>query len=119
MKRALAAGLIGLALAGPAAAHDPVPPLAASLFEGLVRDSDVDLVFDYLRESARAALRGREAPPPDALNQRAEQVTEELKRRGETAVRILLDALERSVRDSIREQPPRPQRPTHRTHNWI
>ena len=120
MKRALAAALIGLALSGAAAAHEPAPLSPEFFFEGLVRDSDVDLVFDYLRESARAAFRGREAPPPpDAFNQRAGEVTQELKRRGETAVRILLDALEKNIRDGIREQPPRPQRPTHRTNNWI
>jgi hypothetical protein len=120
MRRALAAVLLGLALSGPAAARDPVPLSPELLFEGLVRESDVDLVFDYLRESARAAFRGREAPPPpDALTQRAGEMAGEFRRRGDAAVRIFIDAIEKNVREGIREQQPRPQRPSHRTNNWI
>jgi len=110
VRRIVVAMALGVALCGPAAAHES-PPLGADLFGGIVRDSDVDLVFDYLRESTRAALEGREAPVPDALSSRAEQMAEEVRRRGGVAARVFIEVIERSVRDAMRDGPQAPHLP--------
>jgi hypothetical protein len=111
MKTAALTLTLLMGLCGSAAAHEPLPPLGAYLFGGVVRESDVDLLFDWLRESARAAVEGREAPPPDALVSRAEQIGDEVKRRGGIAARIFIDVIERSVREAMRERPAPPQLP--------
>ena len=107
MRRTLIALSLGFALSVPAYAHERTPPLGEYLFGGIVQERDVDLLFDYLRDAARAAIDGREAPPPDVLTQRAEQMTEEVKRRGGIAARIFIDIIERSVREGMRGNEPR------------
>jgi hypothetical protein len=100
-----------------APADDPVGVAAESFMRGLVQEEDVGLVFGYLREALAAAAAGREAPPPDRVMQRAEAIQQEAARRGVIAGRVLLDALEQSVRDMVRNipraydtprEPPRP-----------
>ena len=94
MRRMLAAALISLSLCAPAHAEP--------FIGGVVKDSDVALVFDFLREAMSAAFQGREVSPPDALIQRAEVIAEAAKRHGEAAARAALDAIEREVRESMR-----------------
>jgi hypothetical protein len=94
MRHFAAAALTSLLLCAPAHAE----PLAG----GLVKESDVGLVFDYLREAMLGAFRGREVAPPDAIKRRAEAIAEEAKRRGEIAARGALDAIEREIRESMR-----------------
>jgi len=100
--------LLGFALAAPAYAErseDRLGPIAESFLGGLVNEQDLALVFDYLRESMGATLQGQEAPPPsDRLVQRAEVLKEEAARRGAVAARALLDEIERSIRESLRER---------------
>ena len=105
MRKCVVGGLAALALATPAVAHEPLPPPADYLFGGIVREADIDLAFDYLRESARAAFHGREAPPPDALADRAGQMADEVARRGGIAARIFIDAIEKSIREGMRDLP--------------
>ena len=105
MRKSVIAVFAALVLSGPAAAHEPLPPLGDYLFGGIVRESDIDLAFDWLRESARAAFHGREAPPPDALADRAGQMADEVARRGGVAARIFIDAIEKSVREGMRDLP--------------
>ena len=104
MKRVIVAGLLGVTCAS-VYAHDPRYPMPESIFGGIVQERDVGLVFGYLRESLSAAIEGREAAPPDELARRAESIGEELKRRGAAAARDVLDTIERSVREGVREQP--------------
>ncbi|MGZ8228668.1 MAG: hypothetical protein ACXW2A_03175 [Burkholderiales bacterium] len=98
---------------GPRADEAPLPP---SIFSNLVQEEDVALAFGYLRESLDAALAGREPPPPDALRRRAEVIGEELKRRGASTARSVLDAIEAILRERVTE-PPRlpPSSPLQKT----
>jgi hypothetical protein len=118
MRRILIAGLTALALSASTAAagdRDSSPPPVEGYFAGIVQERDVALVFDYLRDALSAAVEGREPPPADQLVQRAEVIGEEVKRRGAAAARSILDAIEESVREGMREprRPPivRPQQP--------
>ena len=100
MRQMAIAALVSLSLCAPAHAEP--------FIGGVVKDSDIALVFDYLREAMSAALHGRQVEPPEALVQRAEAIAEEAKRHGEIAARSALDAIEREIRESMRA--PRPQR---------
>ena len=101
--RHIAAALISVSLCVSAhAADDPVDAAIGSFLHGLVSESDVGLVFGYLREAFDGALQGREVAPPHALTQRAEAIADEAKRRGAAVGHTLLDAIERSIRESIK-----------------
>ena len=76
--------------------------VSAALLPGF-NESDVALVFSYLREAIAAAVVGREARPPEALEQRAAAIGEELKRRGVLAGQALIDEIERRLREEVRE----------------
>jgi hypothetical protein len=106
MRRHIAATLISLSLCASAhAADDPLGAAVGAIAQGLVQESDVGLVFDYLREAFDGALQGREVSPPEALARRAEAIAEEAKHRGALAGRALIDAIERSIRESMRTPP--------------
>ena len=81
---------------------DPDRPL-----HGIVRPDDVGAVFDYLRDAYGAALEGREAPRSEALEKRADAIGEELKLRGRVAGVLLLNALEKQLKEVLREPPAR------------
>ena len=97
--RIAAAALIGIALIAPAHAAEP-------FIGGVVKESDVTLLFDYLRDAMSAAFQGREAAPPEALARRAEEIAVEARRHGEIAARAALDAIEHDLREAMR----RPER---------
>ncbi len=73
----------------------------------VIRNSDVDLVFSYLREALRAAAEGRDAPPSGALEQRGAEIADTLKRRsveiGQTLLNEAEREAERNARDALRE----------------
>lgn len=102
---------LGAVLSMPALADDRNPlaglePLLAPqvLFGGLVTEDDVTLLFAHLRAAMRAAAEGREPPPPPAaLNRRIETAGEELRARGTLVGLALSVAMERVVRDAVRE----------------
>jgi hypothetical protein len=100
MRRIAAAALVSLSLS--------TPTYAEPFIGGVVKDSDVTLLFDYLREAMSAAFQGREAAPPEALVKRAETIAEEAKRHGEIAARAAIDAIERELRESMRRPEPFP-----------
>ena len=115
MKRFTIAAILGLTLCASAYAHDPRPMIPESLLGGIVHERDIDLVFDYLREALSAAVVGREAPPPPReLEQRAEVIGDEMKRRGAAAARVFIDTIEKSVREGVRELPQRSALPPTR-----
>ena len=93
--RFAAVALISLFLSAPAHAAEP-------FIGGVVKESDVALLFDFLREAMSAAFQGREVAPPEALVKRAEAIAEEAKRHGEIAARAAVDAIEREVREGMR-----------------
>ena len=111
IRLALAAAL-SLTLMSPAHARDSGEgaPALEGLFAGIVQERDVALFFDYLRDALRAAVAGREARPPEELTRRAEAIGEEVKQRGAAAAEAAIDAIERSVREGMRE--PRSLPPT-------
>jgi hypothetical protein len=86
---------------------DPFSAVAGAFVRGLVQEEDVGLFFGYLREALGAAADGRDAPVPEKLTRRAEEIGERAKQRGVVAGRLLLDAIEASVRDIIRDIPQR------------
>ena len=110
MKSALAWGLAAFAMSMPVHAGGPSEDGAADAFAyGIVQEQDVGLVFDYLRDALGAAMAGREpSPPPEVLRERAQTIADEMRRRSEIASRALLDAIERSIRDSYPEAPQPP-----------
>ena len=103
MRHYAAAAAIAFTLSVPAhAAGDPIDAAIGSLLHGLVHERDVGLLFGYLHQAFDGALEGREVPPPAALAQRAEEIGDDAKRRGATAGHAILDAIERSIRESMR-----------------
>ena len=116
MRNRFIAILIGVSLSAGVCAAGPDEsrlPSADSLLRGIVQESDVALVFSYLREAIAAAMAGREARPPGGLEQRAAAIGEELKRRGVLAGQALIDEIERGLREDLREfsKLPPPNRP--------
>ena len=108
MPRIAIAAVLFFASFAPAHAGDVDDPFAAAagtFVRGLVQEEDVGLLFGYLREALAAAADGRDAPIPDKLTRRAEEIGERAKQRGVVAGGMLLDAIEASVREMVRELP--------------
>ena len=111
LRSMIAAGVLGLAFAVPAHAGEKPDPFAqvesllaaGVLFQGVIREEDVSLVFAHLRAALMAAYAGREAPPQEELNRRAEAIAGELKTRGTLAGLLLLTALEAAAKQAMRE----------------
>ncbi|HUP93665.1 MAG TPA: hypothetical protein VM164_02070 [Burkholderiales bacterium] len=105
--RMVTASSIVIALVAPAHATSPLDglPPAADYFAGVVQEQDVSLVFSYLREALSAAVTGREPPPAEPLIERADAIGNELAKRGASVGRAVLDAIERAVRENLREAP--------------
>lgn len=102
----------GTASADDARDRDPLSTIEPqTLFQGLIRERDVTLVFDYLRLAAAAVVAGREAPPPEELRKRAGKLGEEIRMRGALAGLVLLSALEENAKRMVREGMARPARP--------
>ena len=101
------ASAIVVALSAPVHATSPVDglPPAADYFAGVVQEQDVSLFFSYLREALSAAVAGREPPPAEPLIERADAIGNELARRGVMTGWAVLDAIEKSVRESLRDTP--------------
>jgi len=117
MRSLLVATLLFLAASAPARADHQQPLVSPEAFlGGIVQDSDVSLLFSYVRQAFRAALRGHEAPPPHELQERAEVIGEEIRRRGAIAGERVLDEIERTIREEMRQAPRVPPSP-HR--QWL
>lgn len=112
----IAAGALGLMLATPAFAEtgDPFAEFDARLeslltpqawLKGRINEADVSLLFAYLKASLLAASQGKQVPVPPELKQRAEALARELKLQGVLTGLLLLDALEVSAKQALREAP--------------
>ncbi len=109
-RRGITVMLFGLALSAPVFANerDPFAQMDGLLdpqvlLRGLVTESDVSLLFAYLRSSLLAGATGN---PPDAspeIARRAEQLGNELKLRGGLVALALLSALEESAKQALRD----------------
>ena len=108
---------LAVVMVAPARAQQPpeiLSPFDARLIESLisprallgevVTERDLDLLLAHVKASILAAAAGTEPPPPSGeLNQRAEAIGKALRSRGTLAALILLDALEASARQRLRE----------------
>lgn len=72
------------------------------LFGGVIRDEDVSLLFDHLRQAVAAAARGDVPPSSEELQRRSEALAGELRLRGTVAALAILNALEIRARDALR-----------------
>src|SRR5262245_470071 len=108
------AGLLAAAPVRAQTAPPVISPFDAALIESLispravlgevVTERDLDLLFAHLKASILAAAAGTEPPaPPDELKQRADAIGRALRTRGSLAALVLLDALEASTRQRLRE----------------
>mgnify|MGYP001570563948 CR=1 FL=1 len=114
LRSMIAAGALGLMLATPAFAEtgDPFAEFDARLeslltsqawLKGRINEADVSLLFAYLKASLLAASQGKQVPVPPELKQRAEALGRELKLQGVLTGLLLLDALEVSAKQALRE----------------
>lgn len=86
------------------AAIEPRPD-AEGLFSRSLREEDIGMFFSFLRQTLDAAAEGRKPPePPPELSRRADEIGRQMKREGADTARLLLDEMEREVRQMLREQ---------------
>ena len=120
LRSMIAVAALALPCAGATHAADrpdspaQIEPLIASgaLFQGLVREEDVALLFAHLRAALAASRHGLEAPaPPEALDRRAQEIAAELRARGTLAGLLLLTSFEAAARQALREAFPAPAAP--------
>ena len=120
LRSMIAAAVLALAFAAPSRAGDKPDPFAqlepliasGALFQGLVREEDVALLFSHLRAALAASRHGLEAPaPPEALDRRAQEIAAELRARGTLAGLLLLTSFEAAARQALREAFPAPAAP--------
>lgn len=109
LRHLLCASLAGMLISLPAAANDPFDKLEAminpeTLFRGVIREDDVSLLFQHIRESIAASVRGEEAQESEALRKRAEAISRELAARGGVILGALLTAFEETAKQVIREE---------------
>lgn len=104
-------GLCAPALAGDTVDRDALSRIEPqTMFQGMVREADLELFFDYLRRALLAVAEGREAPPSPELEDRAAQLGSELRLRGSMLGLALLNALEAEAQAMLRQTPPPPHR---------
>ena len=107
----IAMALLGFACATPVHAGEKPDPYVrieallnpGTLLQGVVSEEDISLLFAHLRATLLATHEGREAPPPEELNRRAEAIAAELKTRGTLAGLLLLTAFEAVAKQALRE----------------
>jgi len=106
-----------LALSSPAIAgdKDPAAEYEALLEQmmtpkawlgGRVTESDVELLFAYLKASLAAASQGREVPVPEELSRRAEAIGRGFQTHGMMTGLLLLHVLEARTKQLVREAQP-------------
>jgi predicted transcriptional regulator len=92
------------AVAPAGAAVERKPAAESSIARG-IRDEDVGAFFSFLRQTMDAAATGKPPPElPPELTRRADEIGRQVQREGAEAARILLDEMEREVRQMLREQ---------------
>ena len=111
------ASIMGLAVATPAHAgdQDSSADLEATLEQmmtpeawlgGRISESDVELMFAYLKASLVASSQGRELPVPGELSRRAEAIGRDLQIHGMLTGLLLLQVLESRAKEAVREAQP-------------
>lgn len=75
-----------------------------TLFRGVIREDDVSLLFQHIRESMAASARGEEPRESEELQRRSEEISREMAVRGSVLVSALLSAFEAAAKQVIREE---------------
>ncbi len=95
------------ALSGPVKAADPPPPVDLERLRALVKPADVDLFFNYLRDSVKAGMQGKAPPaPPPQLSERARELAESFRKEGAVTLDQMLELIKQEMKDSL--PPPEP-----------
>ena len=106
---AVASLALGSVLSSPVSAQmrDPFEKLEAIspevLFKGLIREDDVTLLFQHIRESMAATARGEAAVPSEAMARRGAQIQREVAARGGVLMGVLLSAFEQAAKQMVRD----------------
>jgi hypothetical protein len=99
--------LFAAALPAAAQQRDPLATLEAIgpdiLLQGVIREEDVSLLFDYLRQSRGAAARGETPQESEAFKRRKEEIKRELGVRGRVLADVLMSAAEQAAKEAVRE----------------
>ncbi|MFN3593655.1 MAG: hypothetical protein ACK4TK_03100 [Thiobacillaceae bacterium] len=123
MSRRLSAALcLSLTLATlPAMAQDalppPNPPEAQGLpFSAFLTETEMRLMFDYLRDAMIAVLKGEPYRMPPELAHTLARVQERLMRQGNAAVRQMMEMIQKDLDRALEEmRPPAPEPRLERT----
>ena len=105
----IGAALASAAISLPATAQvkDPFDRLEAINPEvwvkGIIREDDVSLLFQHLRESMAASARGEELRESEAMKRRSEEIQREIAVRGRVLAGVLLTVFESAAKQMIRE----------------
>jgi len=95
------------ALSGPVLAEEPSPAPDLERFRSMVKPADVDLLFNYLRDSVKAGMEGKAPPvPPPQLSQRARELAESMRQEGATTMDQMLEMIKQEMKKSL--PPPAP-----------
>jgi hypothetical protein len=78
------------------------------LFQGVVREEDLSVLFAHLRATLIASYQGREAPSTEELDRRMEAIAAEMRARGALAGLALLTAFEIAAHRALRDVSPVP-----------
>jgi hypothetical protein len=113
---AVAVLTLGLAAPAPVGADGRADPFAGidslldpnALFQGVVREEDLSVLFAHLRAALIASYQGREAPSTEELDRRMEAIAAEMRVRGALAGLALLTAFELAAHRALRDAAPVP-----------
>ena len=90
------------AISGPVRAEDASPLPDLERFRTLVQPSDVELLFNYLRDAMKAGMEGKVPPPPPAqLSRRAQELTESLQQQGVSTMDQMLELIKQEMKKSL------------------
>jgi len=107
LKQAFAMLMAAGALSGPAQAEEPSVEPDLERFRSMVKPADVDLFFNYLRDTMKAGMEGKPLPPPPPqLSQRARQLAESLRKEGATTMDQMLELMRQEIKKSLPPPPP-------------
>jgi hypothetical protein len=102
MKYAFAMLMAAGALSGPVKAEEASPPADLERFRALVKPSDVDLFFNYVRDAMKAGMDGKALPPPPPqLSQRARELAESFRQEGATTMDQMLEMIKQEMKKSL------------------
>jgi hypothetical protein len=115
-KRSLILALSLALLTSGAQAEDAPPPAAGLPFNAFLNEEELRLLFDYLRESMIAAMKGERYRMPPELAHTLARVQARLMRQGNAAVRQLMEMIQKDLDRALEEmKPPAPEPKLERT----